>query len=158
MQNVWANVKVMEFQSLCILPCILTLVIILIKPLTTKAHDRRASGDCLCNCLQILTITDKMQLLNVLFQDCILGRSVWTLWHQTYWDIFNFSSATIDRNSTKLDRKQVLIMSLLLSSDGSVNQSCHLGWLWFKTVKWCKRSINHNLKLNWTNKYILFSS
>ena len=36
----------MEFQSLCIFCCILTLLIILIKPLTTKAHDRRASGDC----------------------------------------------------------------------------------------------------------------
>ena len=36
----------MEFQSLCIFSCILTLLIILIKPLTTKAHDRRASGDC----------------------------------------------------------------------------------------------------------------
>ena len=46
MQNVRANVKVMEFQSLCIFSCILTLLIILIKPLTTKAHDRRASGDC----------------------------------------------------------------------------------------------------------------
>ena len=40
-----ANVKVMEFQSLCIFSCILTLLIILIKPLTTKAYDRRASGD-----------------------------------------------------------------------------------------------------------------
>ena len=36
----------MEFQSLCIFSCILTLLIILIKPFTTKAHDRRASGDC----------------------------------------------------------------------------------------------------------------
>ena len=46
MQNVRANVKVMEFQSLCIFSCILTLLIILIKSLTTKAHDRRTSGDC----------------------------------------------------------------------------------------------------------------
>ena len=45
-QNVRVNVKVMEFQSLCIFSCILTSLIILIKPLTTKAHDRRASGDC----------------------------------------------------------------------------------------------------------------
>ena len=45
-KNVRVNVKVMEFQSLCIFSCILTLLIILIKPLTTKAHDRRASGDC----------------------------------------------------------------------------------------------------------------
>ena len=36
---------VMKFQSLCIFSCILTLLIILIKPLTTKAHDRHASGD-----------------------------------------------------------------------------------------------------------------
>ena len=46
MQNVRANVNVMEFQSLCIFSCILTLLIILIKPLTTKAHNRRASDDC----------------------------------------------------------------------------------------------------------------
>ena len=45
MQNVRANVKFMKFQSLCIFSCILTLIIILIKPRTTKAHDRRASGD-----------------------------------------------------------------------------------------------------------------
>ena len=45
-QNVRANVKVMEFQSLCIFSCILTFLIILIKPLTIKPHDRRASGDC----------------------------------------------------------------------------------------------------------------
>ena len=36
----------MEFRSLCIFSCTLTLLIILIKPLTTKAHYRRASGDC----------------------------------------------------------------------------------------------------------------
>ena len=46
MQNVRANVKVMKFQSLCIFSCILTLLIILIKPRTTKAHNRCASGDC----------------------------------------------------------------------------------------------------------------
>ena len=46
MQNVRANVKVMEFQSLCIFSCILAMFIVQIKPLTTKAHDRRASGDC----------------------------------------------------------------------------------------------------------------
>ena len=45
-QNVRGNVKVMKFQSLCIFSCIWTLLIILIKPHTTKAHDRRASGDC----------------------------------------------------------------------------------------------------------------
>ena len=46
MQNVRANIKVIKFQSLCIFSCILTLLIILIKPLTTKTHDKRASGDC----------------------------------------------------------------------------------------------------------------
>ena len=46
MQNVRANVKVIEFQSLCIFFCILTLLIILIEPLKSKAYDRRASGDC----------------------------------------------------------------------------------------------------------------
>ena len=46
MQNVRANVKVLEFKSFCIFSCILTLLIILIKPLTTKAYHRRASGDC----------------------------------------------------------------------------------------------------------------
>ena len=35
-QNVRANVKVMEFQSLRIFSCILVLLIILIKPLATK--------------------------------------------------------------------------------------------------------------------------
>ena len=46
MQNVRANVKVLEFKSFCFFSCILSLLIILIKPLTTKAYDRRASGDC----------------------------------------------------------------------------------------------------------------
>ena len=46
MQNVRANVKVLELKSFCIFSCILSLLIILIKPLTTKAYDRRASGDC----------------------------------------------------------------------------------------------------------------
>ena len=46
MQNVRANVKVLEFKSFCIFSFILSLLIILIKPLTTKAYDRRASGDC----------------------------------------------------------------------------------------------------------------
>ena len=46
MQNVRANVKVLKFQSFCIFSCILRLLIILKKPLTTKAYDRRASGDC----------------------------------------------------------------------------------------------------------------
>ena len=38
--------KVLEFKSFCIFSCILIMLIILIKPLTTKAYDRRASGDC----------------------------------------------------------------------------------------------------------------
>ena len=43
MQNVGANVS--RGISVCIFSCILTLLTILIKPLTTKAYDRRASGD-----------------------------------------------------------------------------------------------------------------
>ena len=46
MQNVGANVNVLKFQSFCIFSCILSLLTILIKPLTTKAYDRRAYGDC----------------------------------------------------------------------------------------------------------------
>ena len=38
--------KVLEFKSFCIFSGILSLLIILIKPLTTKAYDRSASGDC----------------------------------------------------------------------------------------------------------------
>ena len=46
MLNVRANVKVLEFKSFCIFSCILSLLIILKNSLTTKAYDRRASGDC----------------------------------------------------------------------------------------------------------------
>ena len=58
MQNVRANVKVLKFHSFCIFSCILSLLIILIKPLTSKAYDRRASGDCGTSgsdCSRILT-------------------------------------------------------------------------------------------------------
>ena len=44
MQNVRTNVK--DIETICIFSCILSLPIILIKPLTTKAYDMRASGDC----------------------------------------------------------------------------------------------------------------
>ena len=46
MQNVSANVRVLQIQSFCIFSCILTLLIMLIKPLRTKTYDRCASGDC----------------------------------------------------------------------------------------------------------------
>ena len=41
MQNVRANVKlkVLEFKTFCIFSCILSLLIILIKPLTAKSYD-----------------------------------------------------------------------------------------------------------------------
>ena len=59
MQNVRANVKVIEFQFLFIFSCIFTLLIILIKPITTKTYDRRSSGDCgtsgLSVCLFVVT-------------------------------------------------------------------------------------------------------
>ena len=46
MQNVRVNFKVLKFKSFGIFSYIVSLLIILIKPLTTKAYDRRASGDC----------------------------------------------------------------------------------------------------------------
>ena len=46
MLNVRANVKVFEFRFFCIFCFTLPLFIILIKPLTTKAYDSCASGDC----------------------------------------------------------------------------------------------------------------
>ena len=46
MQNDRANVKVLKFLIFCIFSCILTLLIILIKPLRSKAYDRCASGYC----------------------------------------------------------------------------------------------------------------
>ena len=49
--------------------------------------------------------------LNVLYQVCIfgpIGKSRWPPWPLICCDIFNFSSETAERNSTKLDRKQDL--------------------------------------------------
>ena len=37
-----------------------------------------------------------------------IGKSRWPSWSLIGWDIFNFSSETAERNSTKLDRKQDL--------------------------------------------------
>ena len=67
--------KSWNFYSFCIFSCILTLLIILIKPLTTKAYDRRASGDfgssgcpvcvCVCVCVHLsicLSITKTLTL------------------------------------------------------------------------------------------------
>ena len=52
------------------------------------------------------------QDLNILYQACVfLGRSEktrWPVWPLIDWDIFDFSSKTTERNSTKLDRKQDL--------------------------------------------------
>ena len=86
MQNVRANVKVMEFQSLCIFSCILTLLIILIKPPTTKAHNRRASGDWhlwLC-CQQSTTYrsicTSSVCLSVRLSGFAFSGTEVWVFW------------------------------------------------------------------------------
>ena len=99
MQNVRANVKVMEFQSLCNFSCILTLLIILIKPFTTKAHDRRASGDCgtsggISICLDIIQIQfdfycvwsdctpDIFFCLNLVFRTFFCGLARY--WHQIW--------------------------------------------------------------------------
>ena len=37
-----------------------------------------------------------------------IGKTRWPPWPMIYWDIFNFSSETSERNSSKLDRKQNL--------------------------------------------------
>ena len=37
-----------------------------------------------------------------------IGKTIWPLWPLIGWDIFDFSSETAERNSTKLDRKQDL--------------------------------------------------
>ena len=37
-----------------------------------------------------------------------IGKIRWPPWHLIGWDIFNFSSETVEQNSTKLDRKQDL--------------------------------------------------
>ena len=37
-----------------------------------------------------------------------IGKTKWPSWHLIGWDIFDFSSETAERNSTKLDRKQDL--------------------------------------------------
>ena len=42
-----------------------------------------------------------------------IRKTTWPSWPLIGWDIFNFSSETVERNSTKLDRKQDLIFSLL---------------------------------------------
>ena len=38
----------------------------------------------------------------------LIGKTRWQPWPRIGWDIFNFSSETIERNSTKLDKKQDL--------------------------------------------------
>ena len=46
-----------------------------------------------------------------LYQVCVfrpIGKTRWPPWPLIGWDILDFSSETTDRNSTKLDRKQVL--------------------------------------------------
>ena len=61
MQNVRANVKVLEFKSFCIFS------FILIKPLTTKAYDRRASGDCGTSgyIVQVISMTHALGILYI---------------------------------------------------------------------------------------------
>ena len=88
MQNVRVNVKVMEIESLCIFSCILTLLIILIKPLTTKAYDRRASGDCGTSGLDSLdafNVQKQGDLLNWMFKK----KTTWNLcWYGIFEPMF----------------------------------------------------------------------
>ena len=55
---------------------------------------------------------DKKQDLNALYQVCVsfwlIRKTKWLPWPLIGWDIFDFSSETAERNSTKLDRKQDL--------------------------------------------------
>ena len=54
---------------------------------------------------------DRKQNLNVVYQVCIFGpirKPRWPPWLLIGWEIFNFSSETAERNSTKLGRKQGL--------------------------------------------------
>ena len=54
---------------------------------------------------------DRKQDFNVLYQVCVfgpIGKTRWPPWPLIGWDIFDFSSETAERNSTKLDRKQDL--------------------------------------------------
>ena len=55
---------------------------------------------------------DRKQDLNALYQVCVfgpIGKTRWLPWPLIGWDIFDFSSETAERNSTKLDtRKQNL--------------------------------------------------
>ena len=82
MQNVRANVNVMEFQFLCIFSCILTLLIILIKPLTTKSHDRRASGDCGMTVAPLVLIMYLHNLLLLFIAAKEKPVSVWSEGHE----------------------------------------------------------------------------
>ena len=54
---------------------------------------------------------DRKQDLNFLYQVCVFRvdrKTRWQPWPLIGWDIFDFSSETTERNSTKLDRKQDL--------------------------------------------------
>ena len=119
MQNVRANVKVWEFKSFCICSCILSLLIILIKPLTTKAYDRRASGDC--GTSGLLLLWNRGTEFNETWQEarsqrplpslCFSGRSEKQDGRPGLWLADTFSTSpleTAERNSMKLDWKQDL--------------------------------------------------
>ena len=74
MQYVRAYVKVMKFQSLCIFSCFLTFVIILIKPSTTKAHNRRAFGDCGTSGQDKVTIQELITFSNKRMFSCFNSK------------------------------------------------------------------------------------
>ena len=97
MQNVRANVKVLEFKSFCIFSCILTLLIILIKPLTIKAYDRRASGDCGTSGVVFdLLLIELLPFAKILFSWLSSFCLVILAWHFGIWNCLDIIQVKFD--------------------------------------------------------------
>ena len=64
-----------------------------------------------------------------LFFFILIGKSKWPPWPLIGWDIFDFSSETTERNSTKVDRKQDLNILYQVCVFWPISkQKCHPGW------------------------------
>ena len=79
-----------------------------------------------------------------------IGKTRWPPWPLISWDIFNFSSATAERNSIKLDRKQDLnvLYKVCVFRDGRKNKMAALVSNWlrhFQLLLW-----NHWTEFNET--------
>ena len=105
-----------------------------------------------------------------------IGKTRWPPWPLIGWDIFNFSSETTERNSTKLDRKQdlnVLYQVCVFRADRK-NKMAALASDWlrhFRLLLWktwqearsqrllpslcfSGRSVNKNVRLGWFLKKV----